>query len=370
MTDLEHPNENANASILPTNASDSSTTQGALEEASINDDGYDYDKAVEARCAENEKYLDEFEEWLMASGLKEATINRHLDNVYFFLNTYLVRDPELTMEDGCGRMDDFLGFFFIRKCMWSTPTTIKQNAASFKKFYKCMVEKGHVNPKSYAVLLEDIKQGMPDWIADCEAFNDPNIDYFGLGDPFGGFGDGFDSGLGGSFGAANQPFDLPGPSLVADVLRQRLAEDKNGEFARGFLEGIAQDLDSYSLGGPAGAGDLPSRQEAIKLLYLAILYLSAWEERGAAPGTFDCKAWPDAGVKSVDELKADGLLTSAGKGKPLTFTNEGLIEAETVLTICGLEYLLDEDYEDAPDAQGTGGASTTGKPKFTLVPNK
>ncbi len=36
------------------------------------------------------------------------------------------------------RINDFLGEFFIRKCMWSTPGTIKRTAASIKKFYKFM----------------------------------------------------------------------------------------------------------------------------------------------------------------------------------------------------------------------------------------
>ena len=52
---------------------------------SISDD--DYDTQCEARQKENDAYLDEFEAWLQASGLKEKTIYKHLDNVAFYLNT-------------------------------------------------------------------------------------------------------------------------------------------------------------------------------------------------------------------------------------------------------------------------------------------
>lgn len=131
----------------------------------------EYEQACEKRRAENERYLGEFEEWLIAAGLSDKTIQRHLSNVDFFINTYLLREDAYGIEEGCCRMDDFLGYFFIRKCMWSTPATIRQNAASFKKFYKCMLEKGHIDQESYDVLLDDIKTCMPIWLEDCEDFN-------------------------------------------------------------------------------------------------------------------------------------------------------------------------------------------------------
>lgn len=67
--------------------------------------------------------------------------------------------------------DGFLGDFFIRKAMWSTPVTIKSTAASIKKFYKSMLDHGHVDKESYLILCDDIKENMSDWQAECEDYN-------------------------------------------------------------------------------------------------------------------------------------------------------------------------------------------------------
>ena len=89
----------------------------------------------------------------------------------FFLNRYLLHYDAIPMQDGPQHIDDFLGNWFIRKAMWSSPKTIQQTAASLKKFYKCMLEKGHIDQESYDVLLDDIKTCMPIWLEDCEDFN-------------------------------------------------------------------------------------------------------------------------------------------------------------------------------------------------------
>jgi len=69
---------------------------------------------------------------------------------------FLLRSEPLEMEQGCFMADEFLGDFFIRKCMWSTPGSIRSSAASFKKFYKCMLERGAEEKESYDFLIETI----------------------------------------------------------------------------------------------------------------------------------------------------------------------------------------------------------------------
>ena len=78
------------------------------------------------------------------------------------------------MEEEVSMIGMFLGYFFIRKCMWSTPNTIRSNAASLKKFYICMMEAGKIENADYDYVCESIKEGMPEWIADCEQYNDPD----------------------------------------------------------------------------------------------------------------------------------------------------------------------------------------------------
>lgn len=78
------------------------------------------------------------------------------------------------MDYGTDRIDFFLGDFLIRKCMWSTPGSIKTAASSIKKFYKCMMDHGIVEKEDYEFLCSEIKEGMETWQKDCAMYNDPD----------------------------------------------------------------------------------------------------------------------------------------------------------------------------------------------------
>lgn len=134
----------------------------------------DYSKTRDEIRAENSEYLSLFEQSLIDAVLKESTIKRHLSNVDFYINDFLLYEEPLTMDYGMGRIDSFLGDFFIRKCMWSTPGNIKSTAASIKKFYKCMMDRGIAKKSSYEFLCSEIKEGMETWQADCAAYNNPD----------------------------------------------------------------------------------------------------------------------------------------------------------------------------------------------------
>ena len=134
----------------------------------------DYSKACDEIKEKNSGYLALFKQDLIDEGLKDSTIKRHLSNVDFYINDFLLYEEPLAMEYGMGRIDSFLGDFFIRKCMWSTPGNIKSTAASIKKFYKHMMERGIVKKKDYEFLCSEIKMGMEDWQSDCAIYNDPD----------------------------------------------------------------------------------------------------------------------------------------------------------------------------------------------------
>lgn len=135
----------------------------------------EYEKKCEEIRERNEDYLEEFWEDLVSAGLKEKTIKRHYQNVDFYINTYLLREEPLEMMHGTNPfyIGDFLGYFFIRKCMWSTPSTVKSTAASIKKFYKSMVQRGYIDESDYRYLVETIREDIDQWMDDCEAYNDP-----------------------------------------------------------------------------------------------------------------------------------------------------------------------------------------------------
>ena len=134
----------------------------------------EYEEKCKLIKQENENLLEMFEKDL--EGLNQKTINRHLTNVDFYINTYLLREDAYDFTHGIWDIDDYLGYFFIRKCMWSTPGNIKSTAASIKKFYQCMLKQEMIQKADYEYLCETIKDNMWKWQSDCEMYNDPDAE--------------------------------------------------------------------------------------------------------------------------------------------------------------------------------------------------
>ncbi|MBR3318085.1 MAG: hypothetical protein IKG21_09755 [Atopobiaceae bacterium] len=297
----------------------------------------DYERACDERRAENEEYLNEFEEWLKAAGLSDKTIQRHIHNVDFFINAYLLREKAYGMEEGCARMDDFLGYFFIRKCTWSTPTTIRQNATSFKKFYKCMLEKGHIARASYDVLLDDIKTCMPTWLASCEDFNNPSDDeYADLFGPRGmDFLDALYAGIAQSIGFGD----------LLDVGREPMPDIGMGHEATHEPGMGREPTPEYSQNEDDQA--LPTREEIIREFTLMLFYLTSWEEKGVAGPTH--RAWKSADWDALDWLRKMDLISCTNKAKSVYLTDDGMKLAEMSLYSMGLEHLIEERDETGDD---------------------
>ena len=122
----------------------------------------------------NHEYLLLFQEDLENAGLKEKTVYNHLSNADLFINDFLGYRMNVTMEEGVTMLGDFLGDYFIRKCMWSSPSSVKTTAASLKKFYKSMAEHGKIEKKDYDYVCRDIKESMEYWQESCESYNNPH----------------------------------------------------------------------------------------------------------------------------------------------------------------------------------------------------
>lgn len=132
----------------------------------------EFDKMVKETEKRNEKFLDIFEKELKESGLSKKTIYGHLSNVSLFINDYLPYYQEnIKMEEAMGYVDDFLGYFFIHKCMWATPSSLKATAASIKKFYKCMASNKLVDEDDYKYLCDEIKENMDAYLQDLYEFD-------------------------------------------------------------------------------------------------------------------------------------------------------------------------------------------------------
>ncbi len=133
-----------------------------------------YEEAEDLIRADNDEYLDLFVKDLETKGLSDKTIRTHLTNMDFYLNSYLLYEEPCSMQEGAWKVDSFLGEFFIRKCLWSTPSTIKSTAASIKKFYKCMLDHGKISKSVYEYMIDDIRDNLEEWQETCRIYNDPD----------------------------------------------------------------------------------------------------------------------------------------------------------------------------------------------------
>ena len=128
---------------------------------------------------QNEKLLSEFVNWLKKAGIKESTIDKHYRNVDFYINEFLLYEDAIPANKGSHLISMFLGYWFIKKAMWANVPAIKNNAASLKKFYQFMLEKGKIDNTDFEELKQIIKEEMPQWLSTMERYDDPDIEDMG-----------------------------------------------------------------------------------------------------------------------------------------------------------------------------------------------
>ena len=58
----------------------------------------EYEKLCEEQRKKNNEYLDIFENDLIAKGFVPKTVRKHLQNVNFYINVYLLREEPLEMQ--------------------------------------------------------------------------------------------------------------------------------------------------------------------------------------------------------------------------------------------------------------------------------
>lgn len=126
---------------------------------------------IEKNEKRNEKFIQEFKTWLKKQNLSTKTINKHISNMELYLNDYLPYYESETMEEGTSSVYSFLGDWFIRKCMWSSRSSIKETASSIKKFYKCMNELGYIDKEKYELVVFTIKENMEEFLENLDEYD-------------------------------------------------------------------------------------------------------------------------------------------------------------------------------------------------------
>ncbi len=139
------------------------------------DDYEQYEIECERIRESNGKLLADFENWLREGNLVDQTVSKHVENIDFYINEYLLYEDAVEPQDGVSDVSMFLGYWFIRKAMWASASSIKSNAASLKKFYTFLHDGGAVSQDDLDSLKEIIKEEMPEWLATLARYNDLSI---------------------------------------------------------------------------------------------------------------------------------------------------------------------------------------------------
>ena len=132
------------------------------EEIELSKENTDYENQCKVICKQNSSYLHLFEADL--HGFAPRTIKHHLQNMDFFLNTYLLFDEAnpLSMQDGVNAIDDFLGYFLEEKTYF-TDSTKRSFITSLRKFYKSMAKYGKISTEEYNEVEDALKFGSAEY---------------------------------------------------------------------------------------------------------------------------------------------------------------------------------------------------------------
>ncbi len=101
----------------------------------MSDDYAKYERASKRIRKDNAKLLDAFDQWLAAKGLSEKTIEQHVRNVDFYINTFLLYSDAVPAKEGASAIWSFFGNWFIRKKLWTSQNSMRQIGVSLKRFF-------------------------------------------------------------------------------------------------------------------------------------------------------------------------------------------------------------------------------------------
>lgn len=130
-----------------------------------------YDTKVQAIRDYNQPLLKSFREWLEQTGLAEKTVKAHVENIDFFTEYLTYYEPLRRLDEAEGSdVWMFLSDWFPRKAMWASPSSVKSNMASFKKFFQWMGETGRVSPETVVDVLAELKEGRTQFLENVDEF--------------------------------------------------------------------------------------------------------------------------------------------------------------------------------------------------------
>lgn len=119
----------------------------------------------------NQRYIDKFSDYLKENKLKEKTINKHIDNIVFFLNNYLTREYVYSLFNSADSLNDFFSYFFIHKCTFANVNSMKEFVATFRYFYKYLYENKYINKETYDYTEFLFKEEKENWLEKMKEYD-------------------------------------------------------------------------------------------------------------------------------------------------------------------------------------------------------
>ncbi|NIA11741.1 MAG: recombinase [Nitrospiraceae bacterium] len=135
-----------------------------------------FEAECEKRKKENHTFILGFTRYLENKKLSQKTIDKHVYNIDFYINDFLLYESPQQAAEGITELNYFLGYWFIRKAMWASPTSIRENITSLKHFYSYMSKIGQVSNEELAEMKIEIKESKDEWVETVKKYDDPNID--------------------------------------------------------------------------------------------------------------------------------------------------------------------------------------------------
>ena len=126
---------------------------------------------------ENRKLLNSFRKYLGSKKISKKTVDKHVSNIDFYINEFLLYEEPSKAKEGVNKLDHFLGYWFIRKAMWASVTSIKENITSLKHFYTYMHTIDEIDPDELNAMKEEIKESKDEWLETIRKYDDPDTDF-------------------------------------------------------------------------------------------------------------------------------------------------------------------------------------------------
>ncbi len=125
---------------------------------------------------QNRKLLTGFRKYLGSKKLSKKTVDKHVANIDFYINEFLLYEEPSKAKEGVNKLDYFLGYWFIRKAMWASVTSIKENITSLKHFYTYMHTIDEIDLEELNAMKEEIKESKDEWLETIRKYDDPDTD--------------------------------------------------------------------------------------------------------------------------------------------------------------------------------------------------